>query len=417
MKRTPRSSAKHAKAKHDDVLEGFKAEASLPAKRKRRKKRRDPLTVFKAEQPSSDADSVGLAESTRVLDLPLGDGEAVQPSSDADRVELAESTRVLDLAPLGDGTSNEVELAPLAVASLVPRAYPHRFYDSWKRFAPHVAIGLLATTTLVVVALPRQDLRTGGGTPPPENAVVTLSEPALDELATLAAPIDAVRALTPPESEAADDVEPSPQQPISRGGDAGSRRPETSTRPPAVAVAASSRPAVVPPVVVPAVGPPVPADPPNLASSEAVRVATTPPPPTTPSPSAPPTATPPRPAPLAETAPAAPAEAVDTRAIQQVLGQYRNAFSVLDSGAAKAVWPSVDARALGRAFDCLEEQAFEFNRCDIAVTGARATASCAGRTRYVPKVGNRSPHYEPREWRFNLRKVDEAWLIEQVDSR
>ena len=100
-----------------------------------------------------------------------------------------------------------------------------------------------------------------------------------------------------------------------------------------------------------------------------------------------------------------------------MLGQYRNAFSVLDSGAAKAVWPSVDARALGRAFDRLEEQAFEFNRCDIAVTGARATASCAGRARYVPKVGNRSPHYEPREWRFNLRKVEEAWLIEQVDSR
>ena len=355
MKRTSRSSAKHAKAKHDDVLEGFEAEASLPAKRKRRKKRRDPLTVFKAEQPSSDADSVALAESTRVLDL----------------------------APLGDGTSNEVELAPLAVATVIPYEHRHWFKDSLDRFAPHAAIGLLATMTLVVLALPRQDLMTGGSTPPPENAVVTLSEPALDELATLAAPIDAVRALTPPESEAADDVEPSPQQPISRGRDAGSRRPETSTRPPAVAVAASSRPAVVPPVVVPAVGPPVPAYPPNLASSEAVRVATTPPPATTPSPSAPLPATPPRPAPpLAETAPA---EAVDTRAIQQVLGQYRNAFSVLDSGAAKAVWPSVDARALGRAFDRLEEQAFEFNRCDIAVTGARATAACAGRTRVRPE--------------------------------
>ncbi len=417
MKRTSRSSAKHAKAKHDDVLDGFKAEASLPAKKKRRKKHRDPLTVFEAEQPTSDADGVGLAASTRVLDLPLGDGAAEQPSSDADSVEPAESVRVLDLAPVGDETSHEVELAPLATATIIPHEHRHRFKDSWDRFAPHVAIGLLATITLVVVALPRQDLVTGGGTPPPENAVVTLSQPALDELATLAAPIDAVRAFTPPESEAADDVEPSPQQSISRGGDAGSRRPEPSTRPPAVAVAASSRPAVVPPVVVPAVSPPVPADPPNLASSEPVRVATTPPPATTPSPSAPLPATPPRPAPLAETAPAAPAEAVDTRAIQQVLGQYRNAFSVLDSGAAKAVWPSVDARALGRAFDRLEEQAFEFNRCDIDVTGARATASCAGRTRYVPKVGNRSPHYEPREWRFSLRKVDEAWLIEQVDSR
>jgi hypothetical protein len=408
MKRTSRSRAKQAKATHDDVLDGFKAEASLPAKKTRRKKRRDPLTVFKAEQPSSEAD--------RVLDLPLGEGAAEQPSSEADRVELAASIPVLDLAPVGGETTHEVELAPLATATLIPPGHLHRFKDSWDRFAPHIAIGLLATVTLVVVALPRKDLVAGGGTPPPENAVVMLSQPALDELATLAAPIDAVRAFTPPESEAADDVDPSPQQPISRGGDAGSRRPETNTRPPAVAVAASSRPAVVPPAVVPAVSAPVPAAPPNLTSSEPVRLATTPPA-TTPSPSAPLPATPPRPAPLAETAPAAPAEAVEARAIQQVLGQYRNAFSGLDSGAAKAVWPSVDARALGRAFDRLEEQAFEFSQCDIAVTGARATASCAGSAKYVPKVGNRSPHYEPRQWWFNLRKADERWLIEQVDSR
>jgi hypothetical protein len=316
----------------------------------------------------------------------------------------------LDLAPLGDGTSDEIELAPLVEATLVPRAHRHQFNDSWKRFAPHVAIGLLATITLVVVALPQQDLVTGGDTLPPENAVVTVSEPALDELATLVAPIDAVRALTPPESEAAAEEEPSPQPPRSRGGDAGSRRPETSTRPPAVAVAAASRPAVVPPVVVPAVSPPVPADPPNLASHEPLRVATTPPP-VTPPPA------PSRPAPATETAPAAPAEVVDTQAIQLVLGQYRNAFNVLDSGAAKAVWPSVDARALSRAFDRLEEQAFQFSECNIAVTGVRATASCAGSAKYVPKVGNRSPHYEPRQWRFNLRKVDAGWQIEQVDSR
>jgi hypothetical protein len=124
-----------------------------------------------------------------------------------------------------------------------------------------------------------------------------------------------------------------------------------------------------------------------------------------------------RPAPATETAPAAPAEVVDTQAIQLVLGQYRNAFNVLDSGAAKAVWPSVDARALSRAFDRLEEQAFQFSECNIAVTGVRATASCAGSAKYVPKVGNRSPHYEPRQWRFNLRKVDAGWQIEQVDSR
>ena len=50
----------------------------------------------------------------------------------------------------------------------------------------------------------------------------------------------------------------------------------------------------------------------------------------------------------------------ETGAIHTVLGRYRNAFSGLDSGAARAVWPSVDVRALDRAFDRLEEQALEF---------------------------------------------------------
>ena len=98
-------------------------------------------------------------------------------------------------------------------------------------------------------------------------------------------------------------------------------------------------------------------------------------------------------------------------------GRYRNAFSGLDSGAARAVWPSVDVRALDRAFDRLEEQALEFENCDIDVNGPRAIASCEGSARYVPKVGNRNAQVAARQWRFNLRKVNEAWLIEEVDSR
>lgn len=107
----------------------------------------------------------------------------------------------------------------------------------------------------------------------------------------------------------------------------------------------------------------------------------------------------------------------DTGAIHTVLGRYRNAFSGLDSGAARAVWPSVDVRALDRAFDRLEEQALEFENCEIDVNGPRAVASCEGSARYVPKVGNRNAQVAARQWRFNLRKVNEAWLIEEVDSR
>jgi len=72
---------------------------------------------------------------------------------------------------------------------------------------------------------------------------------------------------------------------------------------------------------------------------------------------------------------------------------------------------------LDRAFDRLEEQALEFENCHIDVNGPRAIASCEGIARYVPKVGNRNAQVAARQWRFNLCKVNEAWLIEGVDSR
>ena len=107
----------------------------------------------------------------------------------------------------------------------------------------------------------------------------------------------------------------------------------------------------------------------------------------------------------------------ETGEIQAVLGRYRTAFSVLDSAAATAIWPTVDRRALARAFERLEEQSFEFDACQIAIDGPRAVASCDGSARYVPKVGNRTPRSEARHWKFTLRKADQGWLIEQVDSR
>ena len=76
--------------------------------------------------------------------------------------------------------------------------------------------------------------------------------------------------------------------------------------------------------------------------------------------------------------------------------ETRSGCSML--GAARAVWPTVDAKALGRAFDQLQQQTLEFDECAIAVTGARAVASCGGNARYVPKVGNKSPRTEARQW-------------------
>jgi hypothetical protein len=107
----------------------------------------------------------------------------------------------------------------------------------------------------------------------------------------------------------------------------------------------------------------------------------------------------------------------DTAAIELVLGRYRSAFSALDVGAARAVWPTVNERALDRAFDRLETQELSFNRCSIGVAGARAEADCSGTVRYVPKVGSKDPRIDSRAWKFGLRKVSNEWAIETVEAR
>jgi len=106
-----------------------------------------------------------------------------------------------------------------------------------------------------------------------------------------------------------------------------------------------------------------------------------------------------------------------TRAIATVLNRYERAFSALDANAAHAVWPTVDVKALGRAFDQLDEQTFALEGCNINVAGARAEAECGGNARYIRKVGNRALRVEPRHWHFRLRQLDDQWVIDAVDAR
>jgi len=116
---------------------------------------------------------------------------------------------------------------------------------------------------------------------------------------------------------------------------------------------------------------------------------------------------------------AAPAGALtsETRAVALALNRYQNAFSALDANAAHAVWPSVDVKALARAFDQLETQTFDLEGCDISVSGARAEADCSGNARYVRKVGNRALRVEPRRWHFTLRQTNDQWIIDAVAAR
>jgi hypothetical protein len=111
------------------------------------------------------------------------------------------------------------------------------------------------------------------------------------------------------------------------------------------------------------------------------------------------------------------AAAAATTAIQAVVTRYASAFSDLNAAAVHVVWPSVDERALTRAFRGLQEQQIAFSNCDISAAAASATATCGGTVRYVPKIGSSYPRVERRSWQFNLRKVNDLWIIDSVASR
>lgn len=78
------------------------------------------------------------------------------------------------------------------------------------------------------------------------------------------------------------------------------------------------------------------------------------------------------------------------------------------------MWPGVNQSALARAFDGLESQSLTFDACDVMLRGESASAVCRGTARYVPKIGSREEHVEPRKWNFTLRKSGSAWTIESA---
>ena len=109
--------------------------------------------------------------------------------------------------------------------------------------------------------------------------------------------------------------------------------------------------------------------------------------------------------------------AADEEAISEVLGQYVDAYNRLDARAASRVWPTVDERALARAFAGLESQGITFEGCDLSVDDAEATAACRGRARHVPKVGERNPISHSRRWTFRLLRTDSGWQIMQAEAQ
>lgn len=115
---------------------------------------------------------------------------------------------------------------------------------------------------------------------------------------------------------------------------------------------------------------------------------------------------------------AAPLVTVTERSrVAEVLRRYAHAYGALDARAARAVWPTVDERALARAFESLLSQQVSLGDCQIDVRGEVANALCEGEAQYVGKVGSGEPRVEPRSWRFELRRDGDGWTIAHAEAR
>jgi hypothetical protein len=110
------------------------------------------------------------------------------------------------------------------------------------------------------------------------------------------------------------------------------------------------------------------------------------------------------------------APANDRGAIQAVLNRYRDALSILDVAAVRAVWPGVDVAAVRSGFARVADQNVEFEACRISSTGVQATASCAGVLESGLNPGQRRPRSERKRWQFTLHKSGNRWQITNVIS-
>jgi hypothetical protein len=120
----------------------------------------------------------------------------------------------------------------------------------------------------------------------------------------------------------------------------------------------------------------------------------------------------------ARSAAVVPSQQASQQQIYAALKEYERAYAQLDAKAVRAVWPSVDARALEKAFHDLKSQTLVFDRCEIDVArGSEAIAACRGRATYETRAGQQASRSEPREWTFTLQKSDEAWRIVSASAR
>jgi hypothetical protein len=108
---------------------------------------------------------------------------------------------------------------------------------------------------------------------------------------------------------------------------------------------------------------------------------------------------------------------VAIEAITGTLRRLQQAYEQRDASLAKAVWPTVNERALARAFEGLRSQSIKFESCWMNVFSVSADVECRGVTTYVPRVGSQYQRVESRQWTFRVQKDDDQWLITSAEAR
>lgn len=108
------------------------------------------------------------------------------------------------------------------------------------------------------------------------------------------------------------------------------------------------------------------------------------------------------------------ADAKDTASISSLLARYERGYGALDSAAVASVWPSVDRAALARAFEGLQSQRLQLDRCRVTVAGTSATAACHGSLQIVRRVGSHDPLEQSLQWAFRLERQGADWVIASV---
>lgn len=97
--------------------------------------------------------------------------------------------------------------------------------------------------------------------------------------------------------------------------------------------------------------------------------------------------------------------------VRRLIDEYTGALERLDVGAAQAVFPTVDGKALKKAFGGLSAQRLTLQACGITISGSTANARCRGSASYQPRIGTRAMQLPSREWTFDLSKQDTDWRI------